>query len=618
MNVLYVTDKSQINKVVSDVLKSDEVGIDVEATSLDVFSANWLLLQIEANSNIYVLDIRKLNYDDYHYLISLIKDSGKRVLFHNSKYDMKVIYNNTGELFTNVYDTMIAEVLINQGVGKQYYSYAELVEKYLGITIDKEVRSTFIDYDGPITNEQINYSAIDVRYLRDLKKLQVNILAQQRQSYTLDLESQLIPVVATMELNGVQIDEVNWRELSIKNKENLIIQKEQLLDTIVSRVDFKKFTDAYQLSGMFKIPVKTKKAVESTTQTTDNLDVWFRNNLNLNSPAQVLMALNICGIPVKKTGEKELNRYKGDAVVDGLLLYREYEKNFTTYGENFLQEKHLLTKRYHFEYNQVGTYTGRFSVSRMQQIPRDKNVRRCFIARDDFSICTADFSQQEYRLAGALTGDRRIIESYLMGKDMHTATGGVVYKVSIDAVTPDMRQNAKSVNFALLYDSTVGGLAYNLNINMNEAEELVKLLNASYPTFIEYREYAKKTIWEKKMATTPLGRKRYFEDIKYFNDINERDRYKRRVMREGWNHMIQGWGADITKISMNNIFYENPFGDSLRFYNQAHDEIDLEILTALSKDIAEFSKDCMLRAEQPQLGEIPAAIDYKILPYWSK
>jgi len=66
-----------------------------------------------------------------------------------------------------------------------------------------------------------------------------------------------------MELNGVQIDEVNWRELSIKNKENLIIQKEQLLDTIVSRVDFKKFTDAYQLSGMFKIPVKTKKAVES-------------------------------------------------------------------------------------------------------------------------------------------------------------------------------------------------------------------------------------------------------------------------------------------------------------------------------------------------------------------
>jgi len=619
MNILYITDKTQLDKLVSDILKVDEVAIDTETTSLDVFTANWLLLQIEANGNIYVLNIRALEYEVYKYIISLIKDSNKRVVMHNAKYDIKIIYNNTGELFTNVYDTMIAEVLINQGVGKQYYSYEELVEKYVGVSLNKEIRKTFIDFDGTITNEQINYSAMDVEYLRSIKKEQVYILATQKQSYTLELECNLIPVVTSMELNGVQIDEEYWNKIIVSNKELLESQKITLLDMVASKIDFSKFSSAYKVADAFKIPVKTKKAIASTQLITEDLDSWFKENFNLNSNQQVLRALQICGVPVNKTNEKELNVYKKKSdVVDSLLLYREYEKKVSTYGENFLQDKHPLTKRYHFEYNQVGTYTGRFSVSRMQQIPRDKDIRRCFISRDEYSILTADFSQQEYRLAGALTGDRRIIESYLMGKDMHTATAGVVYKVPISAVTKDQRQEAKSVNFALLYDSSAWGLSFNLNIPITEAEELLKLLAESYPTFIEYRENAKQIIWERKCATTPLGRKRYFENREVFNDVIERDRYKRKVTKEGWNHMIQGWGADITKISMNNIFYENTFGDGIRFYNQAHDEIDLEVITSVSKDIAVFTEECMLKAEQPQLGEIPAAVEYKVLPYWSK
>ena len=130
-----------------DLKNSDELGLDTETTSLDTFTAKWLLLQLEINGKIYILDVRKLGINFIKYIITLIKDTDKKIIAHNSKFDLKIIQQNTGELLTNVYDTMILEVLINQGIGKQYYSLEELVNKYTFVIINKEIRETFADYD---------------------------------------------------------------------------------------------------------------------------------------------------------------------------------------------------------------------------------------------------------------------------------------------------------------------------------------------------------------------------------------------------------------------------------------------------------------------------------------
>lgn len=621
MNIVYVTNRFEANPLISDIIKASEVYIDTETTGLDVFLSKWLLLQIAVEQNIYLLDIRKLEPEVYKYVIKLIKDSNKRVVAHNAKFDLKIIYNNTKELLTNVYDTMVAEVLINQGIGSQFYSYEGLVEKYIGVSLNKEIRKSFIDYEGEITNDQINYSAEDVLYLKSIKEQQIRILSNQKQSYTLELESKLIPAVISMELNGVLIDETYWRELISDNITKLAETKVKVLDYILNNLELNRFHDLLEIADTLKIPAKTKKLREELSTISPEFSIpWLRENININSPLQVKTLLNILGVPVTSTGEKELAPYKDKFEIIGLLLdYRGYEKQVSTYGENLLVEKHPLTKRWHFEYNQLGTYTGRFSVSRMQQIPHEQRFRKAFIAGENYSLLSADYSQQEYRLAGALTGEKRIIDAYLAGKDMHTATASLVYKVSMDLVTSEQRQRAKSVNFAVLYGSTAMGLSYNLGIPISEAEELLNLFYSGYPRFKEFKEYAEEMIWKLKYSTTPLGRKRYFKEIKIFEGgIKEYEKYERRVKREGWNHMIQGWGADITKIAMNNIFYENPFGDSVLFYNQAHDEIDLEITDKYSEDIAKFVEDCMLKAEQPQLKEIPAKIDYRILKYWSK
>jgi DNA polymerase-1 len=620
LNISYVTDRYGLNPLVSELLKENEIYIDTETTGLDVFSCTWLLLQIATSQNIYVLDIRKLDKDLINYVISLIKDSNKRVVAHNAKFDLKIIFNNTKELLTNVYDTMIAEVLINQGVGNQYYSYEYLVEKYIGVAVNKKIRESFIDYEGEITNEQINYASEDILYLKTIKESQVKQLHEQKQITTLDLESKLIPTVISMELNGVKIDENYWRELILENTEKLKNSKEELINYIVKNMNFKKYENVLDLADSLSIPVKTKKDRQALLEISSEFsEMWFRENFNVGSTYQLRKVLNLLGISVDSTGEKVLAPFKNKyEVVDLILKFREYEKQVSTYGENLLVEKHPLTERWHFEYNQLGTYTGRFSVSRMQQIPHEQRFRRAFVARENYSILSSDYSQQEYRLAGALTGEPRIIEAYLLGKDMHTSTASLVYKVSMDSVSSEQRQRAKSINFAVLYGTTAWGLSYNLGISSNEAEELLNLFYSGYPRFKEYKEHAENMIWKLKYSTTPCGRKRYFNDMKSYMDIKEYDKYMRKVKREGWNHMIQGWGADITKIAMNNIFYENPFNSGLYLYNQAHDEIDLEILDDLQKDISRFVEDCMLKAEQPFLKEIPAKVDYRVLKYWSK
>lgn len=622
MNYNYITSKDNISTLLSDLLKAKEIAMDTEATSLDTFSATWLLTQIEIGGNIYILDNRKLDKDTIHYIIELILLSNIRVIFHNAKYDLKIIYNNTKELLTNVYDTMVAEVLIHQGIGKQLYSYKEIVSRYFGMEIEKEVRETFFDYTGEITNEQLNYSAMDVVYLSRIKDLQISKLVDQKQGGILELECNLIAPVVAMELNGVLIDKEVWLKLAKKNQKLLDEHDRKIKQTILSRIDLSKYPTAYELASDFGILTKSKSTKIYTKELRDrvvNLDSWFYDNFNLNSPHQILKLLNLLGIPVTKTNEKELASLKSkDKIIDELLLHREYEKKVTTYGETLLTEENPKTKRYHFEYNQVGTYTGRFTVSRMQQIPRDSEFRKGFIARDEYLIVSSDFNQQEYRLAGALTKDERITEAYLSGKDMHTSTASLVYRLPMNEIITNQRNRAKSINFAILYDSSAWGLVYNLGLSVEEAEEIISILKEGYPRFIEYREAAKKMIWELGFSSTPLGRKRYFDTKVLYKDAKEYDRYKRRVMREGWNHMIQGWGADIIKISMDEIYYNNPFGDKLLFYNQAHDEIDTEVYGEISEECKDFVESCMVKAEQPQLGVIPAKVDSRILKYWSK
>jgi len=581
-----------------------------------------LLIQLEVGKEIFVLDARRIDKEIIKYILLIIKDSNKLCYGHSIKFDIKMIYTNFNVLLDNLYDTMLGETLINQGIGKQFYSYKDLVSKYSGVFVDKEERNSFIGYMGEITNEQINYAAIDVLYLREIKDKQLNILEKQKQLKIVNIEMENIAPLASMELNGVKPDQDKWKELSeyatIRTKE---LYKE-LLDLTFSKVDFSKFNSILEMTDTFRITDSTKTKKErdllSSVKDQENIISFARNNINLNSHSQLLNILRFIGYNLESTNEKVLIKYKYDPIIDLILLYREFDKKRSTYGDNLISELNPKTNRLHAEYNQLGTVTGRYSVSRIHQIPHDKSYRKGFISDDNYFILTSDYNQQEYRLCGSISGEERIIESYKLGYDMHITTASLIYKIPIKDVTSEQRVVGKTINFAIIYGVSKWGLAKNLGISQDEAEDLLSLYWKGYPILYRFKSDIEDIILTKKYSVTPYGRKRFFEDRTFFEDEKDRKRYLSRIRREGFNHIIQGCGADIIKLAENKVYYENPFDNKLRLYLQSHDEIVIEGMKGKEKEIEEFVVSCMLEVEQPLLGDIPAKVNTIISDSWEK
>jgi DNA polymerase I-like protein with 3'-5' exonuclease and polymerase domains len=600
---------------------SDSFSLDTEATGLDIFSTTWLLLQVKTVNKIFIFDVRKLG-KNINYIISLIKSSDKLVLFHNAKFDMKIIFVNTGIMLTNVYDSMIVEVLINQGIGKQYYSLKELVLKYCDVTLDKEVRQSFVNYkEDSFSNELLTYSALDVNYLEEIRIQQMKLIYESNQQKVYDLEMRLIAPVVDMEVNGVILDKEAWINLINIAETKIEIAKTEIIKYLLSHIDFKKYPNALEAAKDLAIPIKTKKLEKALAMIINPEAVieWYGENINIGSSLQMKSAFNVLGTHMDSTGEPELKKIRfSNPLADLLLTHREHSKKITTYGENYLGNINPVTGKIHSEFNQVGTQSGRFSSDspNLQNIPKEEEYRHCFISGEGKVFLCKDYSQQEYRLAGAVSKEDKIIEAYKNGLDMHSATASAIYNVPITEVTKEQRDKGKTINFSILYGSTKYGLAYKLQVDIDVAETFLQQVEEAYPKLSLFKEIISNEIWKRKYSCTPLGRKRYFEEKILFSDFKEALTYESKTKREGFNHIVQGGGADAVKIAMCSIYYDNPFGDMLKLKMQIHDEIVVEADESISKEADEFVSKCMINALQPFLGEIPAKLEGPISKVW--
>jgi DNA polymerase-1 len=184
----------------------------------------------------------------------------------------------------------------------------------------------------------------------------------------------------------------------------------------------------------------------------------------------------------------------------------------------------------------------------MQQVPRKGGYRECFIPDEGYVFAIVDYSQQEYRLAGAVSRDNVIIKAYQSGSDMHTATAQT--QTGKTEVTPEERNIGKTINFAVLYGSTEFGLKHNLQIPIEEAKEILRKFWDGYPNLSKFMELAGKKILELGFSSTVMGRRRYNVPKPTFGNSYEISKWRERVLREGRNHIIQGGGADMLKIAM--------------------------------------------------------------------
>ena len=619
---------NDLSEFLKDLDICSEIGLDTESSGLDFFKDRLLLVQFCINNHIYVLDVIGLEKDNLTYIIDLVKGSNKTCIGHNIKYDLKVLKANTGILLEEVFDTMVIENVLTAGLGAGFPSLAELLEKYLGIQVSKKEREEFIGAYA-VTQEMLLYAAIDVKHIISLKEVMWNELENNKLTKVAQLENKLVPVVADMEFEGVAIDELLWNKLTSKAKEKSIEYGKELLEEaingIISQLKGKTAFEMCELIGANTGKKDEKLYLKSITEF-DYALPELKQRININSNPQILKLLHLNKIPVASTGKHELEKVKGQyKLTDKLSEYRPYSKKVSSFGEDFVQKINPITGRLHANANQIGTSTGRWSYDNpnLQQIPKetedeDSRYRHCFIARLGHKILTVDYNQAEFRLLGAVSGEPEIIKAYLAGIDLHTLTATKIYYVPIEEVTTKQRWNAKQVNFAVIYGSSEYGLYYNFGIPIDLGRKHLNTFFESYPYVKYFVEYAGEKIWENLYSVTPYGRKRFFTNKVAFPNWRDALKFKQSTIRKGVNMIIQGGSADILKMSLVDIYYNNPFGDALKILMAVHDEGVFEVREDLVNDIVLFIINIMEKNEQIFLGEIPAKVDFKVGDYWSK
>lgn len=595
------------------------IALDIETTSLDIFNNHLLLLQIYSGNTAYVINCTKT---DIKPLIEQIINKNILVIGHNIKFDINVIRRFTGLKILNVYDSMIAESLMYRGINDTFYSLESLVEKYIGVKLDKSSISNFIDLDisngFEVTEEMVNYAVNDIKYLHEIREKQIDIIKNiVKQESILDLEMKLIPVIADMEYNGIYFDVSLFKEIEETIHRKLEESKKELINIIISHIknNYKQETideifSTLKITG--KIKIKPKPG-------SDEFFEYLSNSINLNSHQQIKAILYYIDCPVKNTDKRELKNYD-HPVVKSLLNYREYSQLKDSFTISLLDKINPFTNRIHTRFNQLGTRTGRFSSSNpnLQQIPAEDYFRKAFKPEKGYKFVCADFSQQELRIMASVTEEPKLIQAYKDNLDIHTFTASLVLNKDYNEITSKERQIGKSLNFAIIYGSTEYGISFNFNIDIKEARKILKRFWEAYDVAYKFVERVSSLIMRHGYSKTPLGRKRYFNIPKIYSDEFDFIQLSSSTKRAGFNHIIQGCGADIIKLSLIRVFYDNPFGEDLKLVLTVHDEIVCEVKEEIAEQAKEFIVKCMKEEEQRFLNGIEAEVTAEITDYWSK
>ncbi len=348
-------------------------------------------------------------------------------------------------------------------------------------------------------------------------------------------------------------------------------------------------------------------------------------DFNINSTPQLrhilFEKLNLPVIKKTKTGPSTDAEVLAQLAATGyqvpqlLLEYRELSKLKSTYVDVLPSRVNPETGRIHTNFNQTGASTGRLSSSdpNLQNIPvrtpRGERIRQCFVPASGALFVVGDYSQIELRVLAHLSQDPAFISAFQRGGDIHRETAAIIFDVATDAVTPEMRARAKTINFATIYGQGPFALSRQLGIPQEEARAFIKLY---FERFAGVRRFLDDTIALAKkqgFVETLFGRRRYIPELK---DPN----YSVRAFgeRTAMNSPIQGSAADLIKVAMIGLY--RAFGEARldsAILLQVHDELVVEA----PMEEVDRTKE-ILRREMEGAAElsVPLAVDVGVGPNW--
>ena len=488
-------------------------------------------------------------------------------------YDIKktiVSLNKIGVNTTNYdFDTMIIGYLLEMNT-KDDVSYMANTFGYNTEFIENLYKKGIYNIDE-VSKEAVKKA----KFIYETHDELLNRLSSEDITLYKDIELPLVYVLTDMELTGMKVDPSILESM----KEEINIKIELL----------KK--DIYNMAG---------------------------EEFNINSPRQLADILyDKIDVPAnkKRTTDKEhLSKYKNKyPIVDKILEYKMLSKIYGTYIvglEDFIHKDSKI----HTIFNQTLTRTGRLSSSypNLQNIPTRyeyaKLIRKSFVPENDF-IMSSDYSQIELRLLAHLSKAPKLIEAFKSGIDVHTKTAMEVFNVTKDQVNSEMRHQAKTVNFGIIYGMSGFKLSENLDIPITEAQEFI---DKYFQAFKGVKEYLDKVVSKAKedgYVRTMMGRKRTIDELNNTNYM-----IRQAGERIALNTPIQGASADIIKKAMIDIYKKmNEKKLKSKMVLQIHDELIFDVKKEELETLKELVKETM---ENAYKLEVPLEVEISTGSNW--
>jgi len=567
------------------LLQQNSVCFDTETTSLNTLEAKLvgIAFSYEKGKGYYV-PIPE-NEEEANLVLErfnpFFKDERIEKVGQNLKYDIKVLKNYSVDVKGPLFDTMIAHYLINPDMRHNMDVLSETYLRYSPIPIVNLIgkkgknQGSMRDVELDLVTE---YAVEDADVTWQLKKIFEQELEKNKLSSLFkDIEIPLVEVLASMEMEGINLDEDFLKSLS----GDLTKDIERLEDLIYTEAD----TD-FNLASPKQLGV-----------------VLFEKLKLVEKPKKTKTGQYA-------TGEEILSKLAAKhEIVKSILEWRGLVKLKNTYIDALPNEVNSITGRVHTTYSQTVAATGRLSSNNpnLQNIPirteRGQQVRKAFVPRDsNYTLLAADYSQIELRLIAEMSGDEQMKESFLRGEDIHKSTAAKVFKVELEEVTREQRSYAKTVNFGIIYGVSAFGLSQQTDLSRSEAKELIETYYETYPTLKSYIAKQIDFAREHGYVETILGRRRYLKNINSRNAI-----VRSADERNAVNAPIQGSAADIIKIAMIKIHKElKSEGYKSKMLLQVHDELVFDIHLDEMHILKPLIKETM---EEAYKMSIPLTVD---------
>jgi len=549
-------DESSISELLRELEQSTMFCFDTETTGLDTMVAELVGMSFATRpGNAWYVPVPE-NRNEANALVARFKDVFKNPAIaktaQNMKFDIAVLGNYGIVIAGPTFDTMLAHYLIEPDMRHNMDVLAETYLQYSPVSIEELIgkKGKLQTSMRTVPLDEIKeYAAEDADITLQLRHvLEPKLTETEALKIFNEIEMPLVPVLAGMEAAGVKLDSAALNDFSKQLHQEIIKVQEEIWQH--AGVDF-NISSPKQLGEILferlRIDDKPKKTATKQYQTGEDV--------------------------LQKLAHKH-------PIVQLVLDFRGLTKLKSTYVDTLPLLVSPVTGRIHTSYNQAVAATGRLSSTNpnLQNIPirteRGREIRKAFVPRNgEYTLLSADYSQIELRIIASMSNDEAMKDAFRKGLDIHSATAARIYGVPLDQVDRDMRRNAKSVNFGIVYGISAFGLSENLGIPRKEAAEIIEQYFATFPGIKRYMDSTMASAREKGYVETLMGRRRIIRDINSANGV-----MRGFAERNAINAPIQGSAADMIKIAMINIY--NEFRQrSLKscMTMQVHDELVFDV-----------------------------------------